>query len=239
MGRHDRRRLNFAIDTGGYVWEFDLDWANPTQLFRVNSLGAITYDPENDSLWISQFSSATIAEYSRTGTLLRSWAAPHDQCMALALDHADGTLWIHNRRAQGTIEQYDKDGSLLNTIVVPGLNTQNALGGEFAFGGSTPPNLTASGDCPGQMTFTAGGMTAGGNVAFAYAFGEGNFVIPGGTCAGTTLGLNATVQLGAIERADRSGFAVLTTNVPRAACGRVFVQAIDINTCATTNVVGI
>lgn len=101
------------------------------------------------------------------------------------------------------------------------------------------PSLSTSGSCPGSMTFTSAGNTANGNVAFAYAFGTGAFVIPSGPCAGTQTGLNATIQLGGMVSADGSGTAELTQNVPAAACGRVFVQTVDAATCATSNVVGI
>lgn len=97
-------------------------------------------------------------------------------------------------------------------------------------------SLRVSGSCPGSMTFDASGATPGGAVAYIYAFGAGNVVIPSGPCAGTELGLNATAQLGGTETANAAGEATLTTNVPAAACGRVFVQALDVSSCTPSNV---
>jgi len=98
-------------------------------------------------------------------------------------------------------------------------------------------NLSVSGSCPGRMGFDASGGTPGGNVAFVYAFGTGSFKIPNGKpCAGTTLGLNSSVKLARLVAADGSGNASFGANVPPAACGRVFVQAIDLSTCNTSNV---
>lgn len=233
---------NYTIDTGGYVWQYDLDWSNQVELFQVNGLGSLAYDSENDSLWITQaFNSNLIIEYSKSGTRLRSIDVGHDRCHALALDPADDTLWLHHASTedQGTLEQWTKDGTMLNRIAVPGLEEQIALGGEFAFGAGTSPTLTVNGDCPGRMRLVANNMTGEGNVAFVYAFGEGDFVIPGGPCAGTTLGLDATVTLGAVKRADPEGSAILEARLPNRACGRVYVQAIDVTTCGTTNTVGL
>lgn len=100
----------------------------------------------------------------------------------------------------------------------------------------TGPSLSLSGVCGSSMTFDTSGMTAGGAVAFLWAFGQGSYVIPNGPCAGTMLGLDATVRNGGIRTADPSGMASLTANVPSSVCGRIFVQALDAATCTVTNV---
>lgn len=100
-------------------------------------------------------------------------------------------------------------------------------------------SLELSGACPGRITASVGRATPGGNVGVLYAFGEGSFVLPGGPCAGTMLGLNATVRLAGVVVADGAGNGSLDGNVPAAACGRAFVQAIDAMTCLTSGVEGI
>lgn len=140
---------------------------------------------------------------------------------------ADPTAWVND----GTTDYYQAVGvsSSFNGLDVA--HTGSMGGG---------PTLTISGTCPGPVTLTASNVTGGGNVAFLYAFGTGNFVIPGGfTCAGTQLGLNNSVQLGGTSTADGSGVATFSANAPAQACGRVFLQAIDITTCTTTNVEGL
>jgi len=124
---------NFAIDSAGTVARYDADWTNPVVLFDAGGLGAVTYDPTNDSLWVSQFGTTTIVEYDMRGTALRSFDTGHDKNMALALDHADGTLWIHDRNARGTYEQWTKDGTRLTRRAIAGMEGQNALAGEFQF----------------------------------------------------------------------------------------------------------
>ncbi len=128
-------QYNYAIDTAGDVFQFDLDWSNPVFLFSVSSFGGITYDPSSDSLWISLWTGNTITSYTRDGIVLSSFDAGHQRNMALAMDYADGTLWLHDRNATGTLEQWSTGGQLLDRIAVPGLAGQNVLGGEFQFGG--------------------------------------------------------------------------------------------------------
>ncbi len=142
-------RSNFGIDTGGGVYRFDLDWSDPSLLFGAGSVGSLTYDPTNDSLWVSQFSTSTVIEYSMGGAALRSFDTGHTQNMALALDHADGTLWLHDRTTQGTYEQWTKSGTRLTRVAVPGMAGQNALAGEFQL--PEPSTL---------LLFAIGGLTA-------------------------------------------------------------------------------
>lgn len=117
-------------------------------------------------------------------------------------------------------------------------NEYNAIAiDNLAYAGDSGPSLVLEGSCPGEITATSSGNTPGGNVAFVYAFGEGNQRIPMGfPCAGTELGLNATAVLGGTVRADGSGVAAFSGRVPAGACNRVFVQALDIETCLTSNV---
>src|SRR5690606_26332854 len=79
-------------------------------------------------------SSSTITNYTLAGAVISSFSTGHQQNMALALDHADGTLWLHDRTTPGTFEQWSKAGAPLNRIAVAGMSGQNALGGEMPFG---------------------------------------------------------------------------------------------------------
>ncbi len=105
--------------------------------------------------------------------------------------------------------------------------------------GFVPIDLVVSGACPGQLHLVARDATPGGRVAFLYARGMGQFVIPNNQpCHGTTLCLNGTVQVGAIATANGSGVAILNPHVPAFACGgRVLLQAIDLGACATSRAI--
>ncbi|MCH2100316.1 MAG: hypothetical protein MK209_00115 [Planctomycetes bacterium] len=103
----------------------------------------------------------------------------------------------------------------------------------------TGPSLTKVGDCGSSMTFLVSGMTPGELVAFAWARGIGNYVVPGGRCAGIQLGLNSTARVGGFASADANGNASLSFFVPSAVCGAVWGQAVDTSNCLTTNVLAV
>ncbi|MGH9893566.1 MAG: hypothetical protein ACREA0_16575, partial [bacterium] len=98
------------------------------------------------------------------------------------------------------------------------------------------PFLQIEGTCPGLMTFQVSHATPGEMVAFIYGFQEGTFRIPNGRpCIGTELGIRNPAVAGT-ARADQNGVAALNANVPLQGCGRVFIQALDISTCAVSGV---
>ncbi len=231
---HNDFTSNFA------VLQSDGDWGGLTVLFvPVKRSSGITHDPTDDTLWITNNIGGVdaVQHFDLAGTLLGEFPAIHSGGgYAIALDPADGTLGIPG--AFGTANQlfqYSKTGTLLQTVSVPG-TAANIVGAEFQIGRSGP-NLDIEGRCPGRMSFTVTGATPGGNVAFIYAFGTGSVIIPSGNpCVGTTLGLNGSATLAATAGANAAGTAVLTRNVPQAACKRVYMQGLDLTTCNTTNV---
>ena len=76
---------NYTVEYSNYPPETEnviatnLNWQNPVMLFSIPGetsaayLG-ITYDPNNNSLWVSGWQTDVIADYSLTGTLLSSFA---------------------------------------------------------------------------------------------------------------------------------------------------------------------
>lgn len=102
--------------------------------------------------------------------------------------------------------------------------------------GGSGPGLDVVGSCPGTVTVTATGFTPNGNVAIGFSPSTGSFTIPGGfVCAGTTLGLGGTPTLVAVLHANASGTATFSGNLPPGVCGG-HIQAVDLTTCATSNV---
>ena len=134
--------VNFGIDYyTGQVFEANLNWSNPQFLFSASGLG-ITYDATNNSLWLGGFGFGQICDYSLAGAQLSCFLTPqtaYDQ--ALALDPADGTLWVTQRTLDSTIilDQYSKSGMFLQEISINAGQYQNILGGEFELGQATVP----------------------------------------------------------------------------------------------------
>lgn len=96
------------------------------------------------------------------------------------------------------------------------------------------PLLSVSGSCPGPMTFDLDAVSPEGGVAFVHGT-AGSSTLTTSACAGTTLDL-AQPQLGAVVRASWLGTVTRTWPIAPATCGRS-VQALDLRTCETSNVV--
>jgi hypothetical protein len=126
---------NFSVDFDtGDVFQFDTNWANPVLLFSVSSahLG-ITYDPTNNSLWISEYIGSDVENYTLAGELLSSFPTSVGAITSLALDPADNMLWMGSQATKGTFYQYSKAGLQFDTVTYHDLLSQNTLGGEFNF----------------------------------------------------------------------------------------------------------
>lgn len=229
---------NYSIDTIGHVYQFNLDWTDPVFLFSAGGLGGLTYDPSNSSLWVGLFSSSTmLTDYSMAGAVLSSFSTGHDENMAVAMDYADGTLWIHNRNAQGTIEQWSRNGQMLNSIAVHGLDSQNALGGEFAFTSGGGYSCSLSGSCPGTIQVSWSGAPANTQQGILFAGNTGHVTIPSGPCQGTQLGLgNNQLRLVNTVGTGASGTGMVNGQASNAACGG-YIQLVAVgNPCKTSNV---
>lgn len=98
-----------------------------------------------------------------------------------------------------------------------------------------PISLSVSGTCP-NLQFQVDGASGNSQIALLWATGLGSTVIPGGRpCAGTLLGLTGTISLGVMLQSDASGQVTLNTTVPPRACGTVWLQALNLETCRVSN----
>ncbi len=144
---------NFLVDfTNQIVFRTNLDYTNPVALFSNLGGGSflgITYDPTNNSLWLSQFGGTLVNDFSLTGSVLSSFTATTasgaslSSLSSLALEYSTDTLWLGSQTTEGTFYQYSKTGVLLQTVTYANLTGQNTLGGEFAFGAIPEPSTYA------------------------------------------------------------------------------------------------
>lgn len=89
--------FNYGAMHFGGVFVADLHWQNESLLFDqtlIERPTGITYDPYNNSLWLSDGPTATVADFSLGGVLLRSFDTFDMGNTALAFDSADDTLWM-------------------------------------------------------------------------------------------------------------------------------------------------
>ncbi|MBL1218619.1 MAG: hypothetical protein D8M59_14135 [Planctomycetes bacterium] len=94
-------------------------------------------------------------------------------------------------------------------------------------------DLDYIGTCPGFVTLSMTGGLPGDQVAFVYGMRWGEVEVP--MCPGVWVGI-AAPKVAGVTNADETGTAELGGNVPAAGCNRVYVQAIDITACQSTNV---
>lgn len=114
--------------------------------------------------------------------------------------------------------------------------------GHFISGSAIPDNdllLAVSGACP-SLQFQVSGATPNANVALLYASAAGSFTVPiSKPCAGIVLGLDGSVALGRMLRANAQGEAFFSANLPTGACGRSVLQLLDLPSCAISPVVSL
>jgi hypothetical protein len=113
---------NYGYDqNANSVYRYDRDWSNGVWLFSTYGVGGefgycsgITYDPTNNSLWLTRYAGHSIENYSMTGELLFSFETADYWPRFLAMDYADGTLWA-SFSSRNEFYQYSRNGTLLST----------------------------------------------------------------------------------------------------------------------------
>lgn len=97
-------------------------------------------------------------------------------------------------------------------------------------------SLEVNGDCPGTIFVSWSGATPNSDMGVVFAYNEGSFVVPGGPCAGTELGLGRGGLRLATVLDSGSGSGRAEGRVVACACGG-FLQLIVVeNPCTTSNV---
>ena len=105
----------------------------------------------------------------------------------------------------------------------------------FASEGGGGPTIRVGGSCPGTVTVDYSGFTPSTTVGVIYANSTGSFVIPGGPCAGTQLGLSSSGLQLVNTFNSGSGSGQVQGQAGVGACGG-FLQLIEAGSCATSNV---
>lgn len=107
----------------------------------------------------------------------------------------------------------------------------------FAFSVASDLSLTVTGTCPGQVTLSVSGATPNRIIKVFGHPAEGSTTLAGGRCQGTTFGL-AGLRLLEAFNADANGDASVVRKTKAAHCG-IFLQALDVGSCATSEVTNI
>ena len=126
---------NYAVAfKNGNVYQFDRNWSSPTLLFNAGVSGGITYDPSDETFWLSgdRNSNTGIRHYHKDGSPLGSFATPEVGSMDwnLALDPSDGTLWV-GTNTTATLHNYDKSGGYQGSLTLSGIPSGSFYSDEF------------------------------------------------------------------------------------------------------------
>ncbi|MFG0329796.1 MAG: hypothetical protein ACF8PN_07865 [Phycisphaerales bacterium] len=108
-----------------------------------------------------------------------------------------------------------------------------------AFYAADRPQLSISGGCPGTIRLRVENVPEGNRVGYIYSFTSESFVKKSGVCSGVAFGLGAEPGVIGWKEAGEDNTAVIRVRGPRQACGQLYVQALDLETCLPTNVVRI
>jgi hypothetical protein len=129
------------------LYRTNLDWSDATPLFSVTGgLFSITYDSRNESIWVT--GGALVTEYSlATGQQMAQFNSGEDNNCGLAYEPSSNTLWMF-RQGSNQFRQYDRDGTLLDTVAWDNPFGDNVIGGEFEIsrGGNCYPDFTEDGE---------------------------------------------------------------------------------------------
>ena len=135
---------NYSVDyRNGNVWSMDRNWANASLLFGTGlpSEMGITWDP-NNTLWTVNFGTGTVSNWTLGGSFLGGFNSGLSGAGSLAMDYADGSLWMTSQSTLATLYQYSTSGAFLSTS--QGIVGDNYLGGEFDLAaGTTVPEPTS------------------------------------------------------------------------------------------------
>ncbi len=140
-GTTDGTQYNYGVlccSTPTAVIRTNLHWQNSSVLFDLpgNQSGwGIAYDPTTAHLFVS-LDDNSIREFDLTGAQISSFTpAVSGPIVGLAYEQSTDSLW-GKTNGGNTLYQYSKTGTLLNTVVVPGLSPGNDYGGEMAISGA-------------------------------------------------------------------------------------------------------
>lgn len=99
------------------------------------------------------------------------------------------------------------------------------------------PMLTITGTCP-NLVLNIADATPSSLIAFVSGRSAASFVVPNGACAGTILGVSPPV-VRVVVSTFPSGRISIAVNPPPVACGTLFLQAVEVGSCGTSNVVAL
>ena len=127
-----------------------------------------------------------------------------------------------------------------NLLLAGALVENDPKGSAYIFNMNKKPPLTITCTCPGTSFIDVICATPGSDVAIIFGTLKRQYTLTGNTCPGTTILVHPSKFLPGspfIHVANGEGKITFQGNVPQAVCDRIYIQAVDLTTCNTSNVV--
>lgn len=196
-------------------------------------IGGLAYDYRGNRLIGVEDGAGDLYDINRSnGATTLLYNGPYCNDSGLAYDPERNYLWGIDWN--GVLYYFDVNAGFARTDVRSGLGSHDGLEWVGALGAG----LSISGTCPGRITVSWNGTTRSRPMGIVFANATGNFVIPGGVCGGTQLGLsNQGIQLVYTGNTGPNGSGQVSGNAGTAACRKYLQMVIaDGSPCSTTNV---
>lgn len=135
---------NFGVECCGVqnsVTVADLNWQGQSVLFDISFEGSgITYDAMTGTLWVSGFDDL-VRNFALGGAELNSFSTAAEisgSPCCMSYDEATDTLWIGENNSN-VLYNYDKTGTLIDSVAITGWAPGNIFGAEIAISGTVLP----------------------------------------------------------------------------------------------------
>ncbi len=217
------------------LYTIDLATGATTRIGATGRKLVATLDYGDGAMWSYDVAKGLVRVDLATGLATDvnpNFLGPQDQGESLCFGD-DGVLYLVDA-GLWVMDTITGVPCLVGSTFYPGV-----FGGvEFLPGPAPPFALGTLGQTGGPMGAEFAGATPDGQVALLLAQGPGGPtpVASGYPCAGTLLDLNSGLSLVALLRADAAGRARIgPAFVPPSAAGSARLQALDLTTCASSN----
>lgn len=195
-------------------------------------------------VWSSDRSHPDVASADAARTL---WAHYSDPYCSL-----DGTGWVSNDSFEITTCDTDwyhiggrytgncagHNGNFVQRLTMGDDTCFNVYDPDAPTDDGVGVALELGGECPGASEINITG-NEGGRFVIVTGDSEGSTVIPGGRCAGTELGIEASIggldKFGPVPDLDGDGTVALTPTLPAPVCDQFF-QVLDLTDCSVSDV---
>jgi hypothetical protein len=118
----------FLPTHSGVIRRFRIDGAFLSEFAVGGAANGLTYDPQNRTLWVTNFNSRSVEQWTLDGTFVSSFhPAPLDSPVGAAFNPVRRTIFVAENSSD-EVREFTLDGTDLGSFVPPNPGTSNGLG---------------------------------------------------------------------------------------------------------------